>query len=75
VRDAVPSPRASRTRTGAVVIDAHLVDEYRLMIEPILLGGGKRVFPGDGRAHPLELVSTTTAATGVLICTYRPANR
>jgi dihydrofolate reductase len=58
-----------------VVIGAHLVDEYRLMIEPILLGGGKRVFPGDGRAHPLELVSTTTAATGVLICTYRPANR
>ncbi len=50
-----------------------LVDEYRLMIEPILLGGGKRLFPDDGRARPLELVSTTTAATGVLICAYRPA--
>jgi dihydrofolate reductase len=49
-----------------------LVDEYRLMIEPILLGGGKRLFPDDTWARPLELVSVTTAATGVLICTYRP---
>jgi len=57
---------------AAQLIDHDLVDEYRLMVEPILLGGGKRVFPGDGRARPLELVSTTTAATGVLICTYRP---
>ena len=49
-----------------------LVDEYRLMIEPIVLGGGKRLFPDDGRSRPLELVSTTTSGTGVLICTYRP---
>ena len=49
-----------------------LVDEYRLMIEPIMLGGGKRLFPDDGRSRPLELVSTTTSSTGVLICTYRP---
>jgi dihydrofolate reductase len=50
-----------------------LVDEYRLMVEPILLGGGKRLFPTDGRARPLELVSATPTATGVLICVYRPA--
>ena len=50
-----------------------VVDEYRLMIEPIVLGGGKRLFSEDGTARPLELVSTKTAATGVLICTYRPA--
>jgi len=50
-----------------------LVDEYRLMVEPILLGGGKRIFPDDGAARPLELVSTSTASTGVLVCTYRPA--
>jgi dihydrofolate reductase len=49
-----------------------LVDEYRLMIEPIILGGGKRFFPADGRARTLELVGTKTASTGVLICTYRP---
>jgi dihydrofolate reductase len=57
---------------AAQLIEHDLVDEYVLMIEPILLGGGKRIFPEDGRARPLELVSTTIASTGVLICTYRP---
>jgi len=56
---------------AAQLVEHDLVDVYVLMIEPVLLGGGKRVFPDDGRARPLELVSTTTAATGVLICTYR----
>jgi dihydrofolate reductase len=55
------------------LVEHDLVDEYVLMIQPILLGGGKRAFPEDGHARPLELVSTTTASTGVLICTYRPA--
>jgi dihydrofolate reductase len=45
------------------------------MVEPILLGGGKRLFPDDGAARALELVSATTTATGVLICTYRPVAR
>jgi dihydrofolate reductase len=51
-----------------------LVDEYNLMIEPIVLGGGKRLFPEDGQARPLELVRTITAGTGVQICTFRPAS-
>ena len=49
-----------------------LVDEYRLMLEPILLGGGKRIFPEDGQARRLDLVETRPTSTGVLICTYRP---
>jgi riboflavin biosynthesis pyrimidine reductase len=57
---------------AAQLIERDLVDEYRLMIEPILLGGGKRLFPGDGQARALELISTTITGTGVLICTYRP---
>ena len=48
-----------------------LVDEYCLLFEPILLGGGKTIFPSDGRVRPLELVSVTQAKTGVLVCTYR----
>jgi dihydrofolate reductase len=55
------------------LIEHDLVDEYRLMLEPILLGGGKRLFPDDRRARPLELVAAAPAGTGVLICTYRPA--
>jgi dihydrofolate reductase len=55
------------------LISNDLVDEYRLMIEPIMLGGGKRLFPDDGSARPLTLVKSQTTATGVLICTYRTA--
>src|SRR4051794_452205 len=83
--DAIAAVRELRARDGkglqiwgsasfaAQLVEHDLVDEYVLMIQPILVGGGKRVFPDDGRARPLELVSTTTASTGVLICSYRPA--
>jgi dihydrofolate reductase len=50
-----------------------LVDELNLMLEPILLGGGKRIFPDDGMARPLRLVRTLTTDTGVVICKYLPA--
>jgi dihydrofolate reductase len=50
-----------------------LVDELNLMIEPILLGGGKRIFPDDGMARPMQLVTCSTASTGVQVCTYRSA--
>ncbi|MEO5679065.1 MAG: dihydrofolate reductase family protein [Acidimicrobiales bacterium] len=58
---------------ASALIGHDLVDEYRLMIEPILLGGGKRLFPDDAQARTLELVSSSTSSTGVHICTYRPA--
>ena len=51
-----------------------MVDELNLLIEPIVLGGGKRIFPEDGAARPMQLVKTVTAGTGVQICTYRPAS-
>ena len=54
------------------LIELDLVDEYCLMIEPILLGGGKSIFPPDRKARRLELVSVQPAKTGVLICSYRP---
>ncbi|WP_128376327.1 dihydrofolate reductase family protein [Streptomyces cavernae] len=49
-----------------------LVDELRLMIMPVILGGGKTIFPGDGGLHTLELVSSVTSGTGVHVSTYRP---
>jgi len=49
-----------------------LVDELVLMIGPITLGGGKRLFPDDGEARGFELVSATTAGTGAQVCRYRP---
>jgi len=61
------------TALARQLVEHDLVDEYQLMVEPILLGGGKSIFPSDGRARALELVSVTPASTGVLICAYRPA--
>lgn len=54
------------------LLAADLVDELSVMIEPVTLGGGKRLFPDDGNARPMELVSHTIASTGVMICKYRP---
>jgi dihydrofolate reductase len=58
---------------AAQLIDAGLVDEYILFIEPLLLGGGKGVFPQTGNARPLQLVSAIPAPTGVIVATYKPA--
>jgi dihydrofolate reductase len=55
------------------LVEHDLVDEYLLMLEPILLGGGKSIFPTDGAARPLELVDTKPTSTGVLMLAYRPA--
>jgi dihydrofolate reductase len=81
--DAVRSLRASggdgglqvwgSTSLARQLVEQDLVDEYQLMLEPILLGGGKSIFPPDGRARTLELVSVQQAKTGVLILAYRPA--
>lgn len=55
------------------LLTAELIDELVLMIEPITLGGGKTLFPGDGEARRFELTSAETASTGVQVCHYRPA--
>ncbi len=49
---------------------ADLVDELLLTIEPIILGGGKTIFPANGKAMPFELVSTEKASTGAQVCRY-----
>lgn len=56
------------------LIEHGLVDEYALMIEPVILGGGKTIYPRNGTARKLDLVSVMQAKTGVLICSYRPAD-
>jgi dihydrofolate reductase len=49
-----------------------LVDELRLVTMPVMLGGGKTIFPDDGARRTLELVSTVTSGAGVQACVYRP---
>jgi len=52
------------------LLAADLVDELLLTIEPIILGGGKTIFPEDGRAIPFTLESTARASTGAQVCRY-----
>lgn len=47
-----------------------LLDELRLMIDPILLGAGKRFFPQSSSLRALTLIDVQTATTGAMICTY-----
>jgi dihydrofolate reductase len=51
-----------------------LVDEYALMINPVVLGSGKRLFRQAEQATRLKLEEVKTTSTGVLILTYRPAD-
>jgi dihydrofolate reductase len=50
-----------------------LVDEYRLMIDPLMLGGGKTFFPEDGERRQLKLVEQDLTPAGAMLVTYVPA--
>lgn len=52
-----------------------LVDEFRLMINPIVVGSGKRLFRDDSDRKPLRLVDGAISSTGVVIATYETADR
>ena len=47
-----------------------LVDELRLMIDPVLVGGGKRLFRDDGALRRLRLADSQVTSTGAIIATY-----
>jgi dihydrofolate reductase len=52
------------------LLDHDLVDELRLMIDPVLLGGGKRIFPNQNARHSLALVQSQPTNTGAILATY-----
>jgi dihydrofolate reductase len=47
-----------------------LIDEYRLMVHPVIVGSGKRLFEGLTATTTLHLADTTTTGTGVVVSTY-----
>jgi dihydrofolate reductase len=55
------------------LVDNDLVDEYRLMIHPLVIGKGKRLFREGLNPKRLRLTDTKPTTTGVLILTYEPA--
>jgi dihydrofolate reductase len=62
----------SSTLLVATLLEHDLVDEFRLMIDPLLLGTGKRVFRDDGVHRNLRLVDNrvTVTTTGAILATY-----
>jgi dihydrofolate reductase len=52
-----------------------LVDEYVLLIHPLVLGTGRRLFAGGGPPAALRLEGTATTTTGVMMATLRPEDR
>jgi dihydrofolate reductase len=62
----------SRT-LAATLIEEGLVDEYRLMVFPVVLGSGKRLFPDGGPLAKLALTEAKPAGGGIMMLTYRPA--
>jgi dihydrofolate reductase len=61
------------TELVGTLIEHDLVDEFRLMIDPLVLGGGKRIFRDDGARRPLRLVDGQVTTTGAFLATYAPA--
>ena len=62
--------------SGALVrslLEDGVIDELRLMIHPIVVGSGKRLFEEGGEQETLELASSETFGTGVVSLAYRPS--
>jgi class 3 adenylate cyclase/dihydrofolate reductase len=57
------------------LIGRDVIDEYRIMVFPVILGSGKRLFKEATAITNLELVDTRTFESGVTILTYRPADQ
>ncbi len=65
---------AGSARLVQGLLERGLVDELRLMVFPVLLGEGKRLFGDAGEKVPLNLVESKTLGAGIALLTYEPAN-
>jgi dihydrofolate reductase len=72
-RDGGPILVAGSSTLVHTLIEEDLVDELRLMVFPVLLGGGKRPFPESGRKKTFRLADTTAFPSGVCVQSYEPA--
>jgi dihydrofolate reductase len=82
--DTVDAVRALKAQAGGVLaimgsgvligslMAADLIDEYLLMIHPLVLGTGRRLFPAGAHVS-LRLTGSVTTAAGVVVATYEPA--
>jgi dihydrofolate reductase len=57
------------------LVPHNLIDEYILLIHPLVLGSGRRLFADGGSLARLKLVDMKSTTTGVVIATYQPAEQ
>ena len=70
-----PGKNISISGSGTLVqslLHANLLDEVQLMIHPLVVGRGKRLFTGGDEQHPFKLINAQTFSTGVVYLTYQP---
>jgi dihydrofolate reductase len=60
------------TQLVQALIEHGLVDELRLMVHPVVVGGGRKLFGGTTEVRPLRLVHVKQVGEGVVILTYEP---
>jgi dihydrofolate reductase len=75
---AMPGRELQVHGSGALLrwlLDRDLVDELNLLLYPVVVGDGLRLFPERGQTHDLSLVGSRSTPSGVTIQTYRPAGR
>jgi dihydrofolate reductase len=80
VRDLKQQPGRDLLLQGSGVLlrwllEHDLVDELNLVVYPVVLGDGLRLFPERGPTHSMELVESRSTPSGIAIQTYRPTGR
>jgi len=61
------------TKLVQTLIEHDLADEFRLMIDPLVVDGGKRIFRDDGAFRSLRLADSEVTTTGAILAKYAPA--
>lgn len=69
------TPVGERSNQVRWLLASDLVDEFTLLIVPVILGQGRRLFPEAGLDVALDLISSRSDAKGVTVQVYRPAGR
>jgi dihydrofolate reductase len=75
---AIPGQELQVHGSGRLVrwlLENDLLDELRLLVFPVIVGAGRRLFPESGNATGLRLVDTRTTGSGVAVHVYQPAGR
>ena len=57
------------------LLERDLADELNLLLYPVVVGDGLRLFPERGQTHDLTLIESRSLPSGVTLLTYRPAGR